>query len=186
MTQDAFLNHCLANPYNREILNRLGGLPPATWLTAGCLVQPVWNAAAGRAPQADIDDYDLIYRDPDTSWEAEDAIIRRAAALFADLPIRIEIRNQARVPVWYREKFGIAYPPVRQAQHAVLRFPSKTTAVALTAGRDGKPLIYAPFGVEHALQGRIVPNHRLDIPSVYVEKTRRWKSIWPHLSVLPW
>lgn len=186
MSRDTFLSLCLANRFNAEILNRLGDMPPGTWLTSGCLVQPVWNQAAGRAAEADIADYDLIYLDPDMSWEAEDRVIRRAAGLFADLPVRVVVRNQARVPLWYREKFGIPYPPVRKAQHAVLRFPTKTSAIALTRDPSGKPALYAPFGVRHALRGRIVPNRRLNIPSVYAQKGRRWKEIWPYLVVKPW
>lgn len=186
MSRDTFLSLCLANRFNVEILRRLDVMPPGTWLTSGCLVQPVWNRNAGRVADADIADYDLIYLDPDRSWEAEDRVIRRAADLFADLPIRVQVRNQARVPIWYREKFGIPYPPVREAQHAVLRFPSKTTAIALTRGPGGEPVLYAPFGVGNALRGRVVPNHRLNIPSVYAEKTGRWTTIWPDLVVQPW
>ena len=32
----------------------------------------------------------LFYFDPDTSWEAEDAVIRAGASLFADLPVPVE------------------------------------------------------------------------------------------------
>ena len=44
-----------------------------------------------------IRDADLFYVDPDTSWAAEDAVIGRGAELFADLPVPVEIRNEARV-----------------------------------------------------------------------------------------
>ena len=40
------------------------------------LVQTVWNVLTGRAIDHGIADYDVFYFDPDTSWEAEDAVIR--------------------------------------------------------------------------------------------------------------
>ena len=43
----------------------------------GCLVQTVWNVLTGRAVDYGINDYDVFYFDPDTSWEAEDAVIRK-------------------------------------------------------------------------------------------------------------
>jgi len=74
-----FLFLILDNPYNATILDRLPELPFETWLTSGCLVQTVWNRMAGWEATAHIGDYDLMYFDRDTSWEAEDALIRRTA-----------------------------------------------------------------------------------------------------------
>ena len=83
-----FLSHILSNPVNAEILKRAPQLELNDWwLTAGALFQTVWNVLAGRDPGAGIRDYDLFYFDPDTSYEAEDAVIRRARVLFADLGV---------------------------------------------------------------------------------------------------
>lgn len=173
------------NPNISSILDRLPSLGVEAWLVAGCLAQTVWNVRLGRPPQNDIADYDLIYCDPDSSWEAEDAVIRRAAALFADLAADVQVRNQIRVPVWYAAKLGCRFPPVREARHAVLRYPSRTTAVAVTRGPAGYA-VYAPFGLRDAIQLRVRPNRRLPLASVYAAKTRRWKAVWPELQVDPW
>ena len=181
----AFLRHVLLNPCNAAILDRLPLLGVDAWLVSGCLTQTVWNVRLGRPPQSDIADYDLIYCDPDPSWEAEDAVVQRAAVLFADLAVDVQVRNQTRVPLWYAEKFGCRFPPVREARHAVLRYPSRTTAIAVTRGSAGYA-IYAPFGVRDAMRLRVRPNHRLPLASVYRAKTRRWKAVWPELQVDPW
>ncbi len=186
-----FLSLVLGNPYNAAILERLPELPFETWLTSGCLVQTVWNRMAGWEVTAHIGDYDLMYFDRDTSWEAEDALIRKAADLFADLPVTVQIRNQARVPIWYEARYGLRYPPVRQAQHAVLRFPTKTSAIAVTRGAvtresGGADRLYAPFGTGPAMAGKIRPNRRLDIPQVYREKAEKWCAVWPFLDVAAW
>ncbi len=106
-----FIDLVLADPVNRTILARLPNLGIAdAWLVAGCLVGPVWNALSGQPPQAHINDYDIFYWDADTSWSAEDRVIAHSDALFADLDIRHDVRNQARVPVWFEERIGSVYP----------------------------------------------------------------------------
>ena len=103
-----FVSEALQNPYNAALLERLPflGLPDA-WLVAGCLFQTVWNLRSGLAPTAHIKDYDLFYFDAsDLSEAAEQAVQDRATALFADLPITVEAKNQARVHLWYERWCG--------------------------------------------------------------------------------
>src|SRR3954471_16223976 len=85
MDRDQFLTAALQNPANEIIAEELFRLAlPDAWLVSGCLVQTVWNVLGGRAVDYGINDYDVFYFDPDTSWEAEDRIIRRLAERFAD------------------------------------------------------------------------------------------------------
>ena len=66
------------NPVNAAIADELFRLAlPDAWIVSGCLVQTVWNVKTGRAVDYGIADYDVFYFDPDTSWEAEDAVIRK-------------------------------------------------------------------------------------------------------------
>jgi uncharacterized protein len=181
-----FLGLVLSNPWNAAILDRMGRLGVADWwLTSGCLVQTVWNGLYGHPPDHGILDYDVFYFDPDTGWDAEDAVIRRAARLFADLPVRVQIRNQARVPLWYEEKFGVRYPPVRTASDGIDRFPCATTSVGLR--REGEGFrIHAPYGLDLLLQGVLLPNTTLWVPGVYAAKAARWRAVWPELVLVPW
>jgi hypothetical protein len=175
------------NPNVDAILRRLPQLSrPGCWLTSGCLAQTLWNLKAGRNPDAGIDDYDLLYHDSDVSWDAEDAMIREADALFGDLPIRVEIRNQARVPHWYTRKFGLTYPRLQRAHRALHYYPSRSTALAITVDREGHLACYAPFGVADLWNGIVRPNRALDIPQVYRSKAQRWLSEWPQLEVWEW
>ena len=54
-----------------------------------------------------------IFDGSDLSYEAEDAVIRRVKAAF-DEPLRsmVEVRNQARVHLWFEAKFGEPYGPL--------------------------------------------------------------------------
>ena len=135
-----FLELVLQNRTNQIILDRFSACGIKDWwLTAGCLAQTIWNIKANRAPGSDIADYDLFYFDPDTSWQAEDHVITQGTELFADIPVSVEIRNQARVPIWYPEKFGVPYGSVTAASDGIDRFAYQTTAIGVRkeAGGDG-------------------------------------------------
>src|ERR1700730_7544349 len=94
------------------------------WLAfSGAVYQPVLNHLTGRPLDYGIKDYDLGYFDAsDLSYEAEDAVIRRVRAA-VDEPLRsmIEVRNQARVHLWFETKFGEAYGPLSSTAEALER-----------------------------------------------------------------
>jgi hypothetical protein len=96
-------------------------------------------------------DADLFYLDDDTSWDAEDAVIRAGADLFADLPVPVEIRNEARVHLWYADRFGVPAPPFTDCADAIdscLRGQDRPVAGAVAGahraalGRRGRTLIH--------------------------------------------
>src|ERR1051326_1488825 len=124
MEESRFIECVWHNPVNRTILGRLPALGlPDVWLVSGCLFQTVWNVLTGRMIGHGIRDYDVFYfDDSDLSWEAEDAAIRRAGIVFADLGVKIELRNEARAHLWYPEKFGVPYPALSQATEGIDRF----------------------------------------------------------------
>ena len=108
MTKDEFIAAALRNPANKIITDELFRLAlPDAWLVSGCLVQTVWNVLTGRAVDYGIADYDIFYFDSDTSWEAEDDVIRRLNAAFRKLRVKVEARNQSRVHLWYPGKHGL-------------------------------------------------------------------------------
>ncbi|MGZ4607824.1 MAG: nucleotidyltransferase family protein [Blastococcus sp.] len=185
--EERFLEIVLADPTVAEVLARTPRLGVGDWwLTAGVLFQTVWNALTGRAPGTGIRDADLFYFDDDTSWEAEDAVITAGAGLFADLPVPVEIRNEARVHLWYAEHFGTPAPPFRDCADAIDAFAAVCCCVGVTAGADGRPRVYAPFGYDDLFAMVVRPNPRLAPRYVYEAKAARWRETWPELVVLPW
>jgi hypothetical protein len=183
----AFERMVLTNPLVASILDRLPRLGlPDCWLAAGALFQTVWNCLTDQAPTTGIRDYDLNYfDDSDTGWDAEDDAIRRAAFVFADLPEQIEVRNEARVHLWYESKFGVSCPPFTSTSAAVASFPSTSSCFGVRPG-DGRLEIYAPFGFTDLFELRARPNPLLAPRAVYETKTSRWREQWPQLQVLPW
>jgi uncharacterized protein len=162
------------------------------YLVAGCIAQTAWNVQNGYSAAANIQDYDLVYYDAgDTSYEAEDRVIQRARELFADVapsdgPGRIEVRNEARVHLWYAHHFGHAIAPYRSVEHAIDTFPTTATSVGVRRGAAGDLVIYAPFGLGDLLSGVVRPNKRQVPRARYEAKAARWKSCWPHLRVVAW
>src|SRR5207302_11045806 len=132
MTKDEFLAAALRNPLNEAIADELLRLElPDAWIVSGCLVQSVWNVLTGRAVDHGIADYDIFYFDPDTSWAADDAVIRRLRHRLDALGTRIEARNQARVHLWYAGKRGLLYPQLACSTEGIDRFLTKNTQVGI-------------------------------------------------------
>ncbi len=145
MDSQSFTETILTNRFNREILARLPGLAlPDAWLVSGSLFQTVWSVQTARPPEYGIKDYDIFYFDPDLSWEAEDTVIKRAAACFGDLDVTVEVRNQARVHLWYTAKFALPYPPLTRSADGIDRFLMHTAQAGIRP--DGE--IYAPHGFD--------------------------------------
>lgn len=130
MDDAEFVAAVLRNDVNRAVLDRTPLLDlPDWWLTAGAVFQTVWNVIYGRDPRAGISDYDLFsFGATDTSWQAEDDAIQRAAALFADLDETVEVRNDARVHLWYEDHFGVPAQPFRSSRDAAPRHVYETKA----------------------------------------------------------
>ena len=186
MDQDEFLAAALRNPVNEIISDALFRLAlPDAWVVAGCLVQSAWNALTARAPGYGIDDYDIFYFDPDTSWQAEDAVIRQLQARLANLGVKVEVRNQARVHLWYPEKHRVPYPALRSSTQGIDRFLTGNTKVGIRRTQDGLE-VYAPDGFSD-IAGMIVrPNPGPNFSAAnYEAKARRWKTLWPEITVLP-
>jgi hypothetical protein len=178
MNQHDFLAAALKNPVNGAIAREIDALAlPDGWLVSGCLVQSVWNALTGRAAGYGISDYDVFYFDPDTSWEAEDAVIRRLGAT-------IETRNQARVHLWYPEKHGLPYPPLKCSTDGIDRFLTANTMVGIRRAGDSYE-VYAPNGFDDmaALIARPNPGSNFS-PANYAAKAARWKRLWPEITVM--
>jgi hypothetical protein len=185
MDEARFLALALTNPVNAAIVEELHRLAlPDAWLVAGCLAQTVWNVITNRAIDHGISDYDVFYFDPDTSWEAEDAVIRKLHARLGHLGAKVEIRNQARVHLWYPAKHGLPYPPLKCSTDGIDRFLTENTQVGMKRTSSGHE-VYAPHGFDD-IAGLIArPNRAPNFSAAnYTAKVERWKTLWPEMTVI--
>ena len=152
-----------ATPLLMHVLQTARDLVLPDWLVfSGAVYQPVLNHLTGRSPDYGIRDYDLAYFDAsDLSYGAEDRVIRRVRAAF-DEPLRsmVEVRNQARVHLWFEAKFGEAYSPLSCTAEALERFTSATFAIGARLEPDDRLHIEAPFGLSDLFTLRLRPNPR--------------------------
>ena len=181
-----FVSVILSNPHNRIILERLPNLQVGEcWLVAGCLAQSYWNWKSGNPLTAQIKDYDIFYYDQsDLSYEAEDRVIKRGDRLFADLNLNIEIRNQARVPLWFKEKYGIDYPSLHHVTDGISRFQIKGSCIGLTQGHEEGYRLYAPYGLDDTEQGVLRSNPVTPNPEGFLAKARSYQERWPWLKIV--
>jgi len=148
-------------PTLMQVLTTARALDLPDWLIfSGAVYQRVLNHLTGRDLDYGVKDYDLGYFDPsDTSYEAEDAVIRRVAAAF-EPPLRelVEVRNQARVHLWFEDKFGEPYAPLTRTAEALDRFTSATFSVGVRLEADDRLTVLSPFGLDDLFALRLAPN----------------------------
>ena len=169
-----------------ETLERLAVFDLPNWyLGGGCLAQTVWNVAHGNPAATGIDDFDIAYFDADLSARAEDEAVASVRELLSDLPLRPDVKNQARVHLWYASRFGYEIRPYASCEEALASWP--TTAAAIGVRRvDGAMLVEAPFGTDDLFELIVRPNRVQITPDIYAAKVERWRALWPRLQVRPW
>ena len=156
------------------------------WLVfSGAIYQRVLNALSGRDADYGVKDYDLGYFDAsDISYDAEDVVIRRVADAFeAPLKEMVEVRNQARVHLWFEGKFAEPYAPLTSTAEALTRFVSPLFSVGVRLEPGGRLLIEAPFGLEDLFALTLRPNPTR-VTGGFARTAASAKARWPELKVI--
>ena len=179
-----FLADVLKNRYNRAILDAWEALGLKDgWLVAGCLFQTVWNLQAGRAPEDGIKDYDVFYFDAeDLSAASEERTQQRVHQALGFLDVPLEVKNQARVHLWYEEYFGHAYPRLASAREGIDRFLIPSTCVGVRRTGNAYEL-YAPNGLAILYAGVLTPNPLTPHLPLFRDKAASYRSRWDWLQV---
>ena len=159
---------------------------PECWLVAGALAQTVWNKRFSMEPGYGLADIDIVYFDgSDLSERAEARHAARIRAAFSDVPAWIDVKNQARVHLWYGDRFGFDIEPYDSVSEAITTFPTTATALGLRPKAGGYDLD-APFGLSDLVNGVVRANKMQASREVYEDKAERWKALWPELTVIDW
>jgi len=176
-----------ASPILAPIVRRWTSIAlPDCWLVAGAIAQTVWNDAFGLPPGHGLSDVDLVYFDgTDLSEASETDHAERIRDQFAGLPVWIDVKNEARVHLWYAGKFGYSIAPYTSATQAIATFPAITTAVGVQPAESGM-LIAAPFGLSDLFNLTVRPNTVQITRPIYEAKVTRWRSVWPGLTIVDW
>jgi hypothetical protein len=154
-------------------------------LFSGAVYQTIWNGLTGRPADHGIRDYDVAYFDTDLSRETE---TRHQVELLAHVPDpmrgRIEAVNQARVHLWFEQKFGRPYAALSRTDGALRRSLFTAHAVGVRLEPDDSLVIAAPYGLGDIFDMVLRPNPELPVIGAHAEKARQALERWPELVVL--
>lgn len=157
------------------------------YVGAGSLVQTVWNYLSGYPLSYGIGDIDIIYfDDKDLTKAKEEMIEQKLASSLSDLPLEIDVKNEARVHLWYKEKFGKDIKPYQSLEDAINSWPTTATALGIRRENNGEFKVYAPYGLNDLFSMTVKANKLLITRDVYEEKATKWLNLWPKLTVIPW
>ena len=175
-----------ADPTLMQVLTTVRDLGLPDWrLFSGAVYQGVWNDRTGRQVGYGVKDHDIGYFEPDTSWDAEDVFIQRTSAAF-DEPLRslVEVRNQARVHIWFPDHFNEPYEPLTHTDEALSRFVAPAFAVGVRLEPDDAISIAAPFGLQDVFDMVIRPNPNRPRASGWNKVIASARARWPELTVV--
>lgn len=159
---------------------------PNPYVGAGAVAQTTWNVSCGLDAAHAIRDIDVVYFDAnDLSEQAEERVKARVRTHFADVRCELDVKNQARVHVWYERKFQRRIDPFTTVEEAIATWPTSATAVGVRWENDTLK-VHAPYGLADLLNLVVRPNPALVTKALYEGKAARWKAAWPALRVMPW
>lgn len=155
------------------------------YIAAGAINQTVFNYYHGFELDTGIDDVDIVYFDPDLSYEKEDEIIKKLSFLLKDVNIKLDIKNQARVHLWYKNKYKRGVRENDSVETAVSRWGSTVTCIGVKMS-NGNFKVFAPYGLNDLFKMVIRPVKENFTKEDYDKKCLKWKKKWPLLTIIPW
>ena len=170
----------------KEILTRLEKSNlKKYYVGAGAINQTVFNYLHNFKIDANIKDYDIIYYDEDLSYEKEDLVIKYIKELLKDIDVDVDIKNEARVHLWYNKKYNDNRKPYTSLEDAVSRWGTTITCIGVRL-EDGNLIVDAPYGLND-LFNMIIRPVKIDFKEKdYNKKVEKWKKNWPKLTIIPW
>lgn len=98
---------------------------------------------------------------------------------------KLDIKNQARVHLWYEKSFGHKVDANLSVEDAINKWGSTVTSIGVRMEK-GKLIVYAPYGLNDLFNMIIRPVKRNFTKEQYGEKTKKWKRKWPNLTIISW
>ncbi len=170
----------------KEILTRLEKSNLKNYYVgAGAINQTIFNYLHNFKIDANIKDYDIIYYDEDLSYEKENLVIKYIKELLKDIDVDVDIKNEARVHLWYNKKYNDNRKPYTSLEDAISRWGTTITCIGVRL-EDGNLIVDAPYGLND-LFNMIIRPVKIDFKEEdYNKKVEKWKKNWPKLTIIPW
>lgn len=155
------------------------------YVTAGAISQSIFNYYHGYNMLYGISDYDIIYFDSDTSYLKEDEVIKRISSKLEYLDVSVDIKNQARVHMWYYEKYKVKKEPYSSVEDAVASFCTTISCIGVRL-ENSKLVVCAPYGLDDIFRMIIRPIKKNTYKEIYDYKACSWLRKWNKLKKIEW
>lgn len=104
---------------------------PNLYVGGGSLAQSVWNHMFDKPIGYGFSDVDIVYFDNDLSEEKENGVRNRISTTLSTNGYDVDVKNEARVHLWYQAHFGMSIEPYSSTEDAISSWPSTATAVGV-------------------------------------------------------
>ncbi|MBK7890685.1 MAG: nucleotidyltransferase family protein [Bdellovibrionales bacterium] len=173
------------SPVFRPIFNLAAQVELPNWYVAGgCVTQTIWNWQMGLEPLHGLKDVDLVYFKNAQSESDEHSERQRIKKLFKDLPIPIDVINEARVHEWYLTKFGYEIPAYSSTEDGINTW-LPAFSIGIRPEASGIKL-FAPFGLTDAFEMIVRPNKRQITEEIFNKMVLHLRKDWPDIQVISW
>ena len=152
-----------------------------SWLAAGSVRNFIWNLLSDKSPFDRETDVDVIFFDPDISYEETVSIEKK---LREDFPqYHWELKNQV-----YMHLHSPHTVPYTSSCDAMSKYPEQCTAIGLRLHADATLELFVPYGIEDIFNFHVSPTpHFLDNEDrmkLYQERLskKNWQEKWENLT----
>ena len=152
-----------------------------SWLAAGSIRNFIWNLLSDKSPFDRETDEDVIFFDPDISYEETVSLEKK---LREDFPqYQWELKNQV-----YMHQHSPHTVPYTSSRDAMSKYPERCTAVGLRLNEDSTLELFAPYGLEDILNFQVHPTphfleneDRMKLYQTRLSK-KNWQEKWKNLT----
>lgn len=156
------------------------------YVGAGAIVQTVWNHLLNKPLFHGISDVDIVYfKETDLTELDENLITKELNELLENFPVKLDVKNEARVHLWYEAKFGYKIDAYNSLEDAIDTWPTTATAIGVRRHNNAWE-IYAPFGLKDLFELKVVANKKQVTEEIYNKKSDKWLKNWSELIVVLW
>ena len=159
---------------------------PNLYVGGGSVTQSVWNHLFSKPIGYGISDVDIVYFDTDLSLEKERMVLEQIVKTTKQNQYALDVKNEARVHLWYEEEFGFSIPAYTSTEEAISTWPSTATSIGVFFDQESKLQVFAPYGMYDLFSGIVRPNKAMISREVYEKKAEKWGAKWPGLTVIGW
>ena len=150
---------------------------PDACIAAGFVRNLVWDYYQGHQIATPLNDYDIVYFDPQQPTKERDNVLLKRLQTLSPLPW--QVKNQARMHIKNQDN---AY---QSTTDAMRYWPELETAVGVRLLDTSRLEFISPFPLQQVLSFSATLNPNFKSPCIFHQrvKTKGWLSTWPKLTI---